>query len=110
MKKPVNFEKISHKTFYENAVEWELSFSNSKDIYVIPTDKYKKQFSHVILIQIPWNENSTKATLNFCRMGEGSNSSSSISVSFSNADFLTMENFINWVSLQIRNHILFLKK
>ena len=106
MKRPVNFEKINHKTFTEDAIEY--SFSIGADgLWLIATDAYKSQFTHAILLDMMWDypQQSRRAVgVQFCKLGKGSNVDSATSETITQFDLSTMDNFIEWGRMLVNRY------
>ena len=51
MKRPTNFEKINHKHFVEDAIEYKISLGTA-GLWIVPSDAFANQFANVILLDM----------------------------------------------------------
>lgn len=103
MKRPTNFEKINHKHFYENGVEYEISIGVA-GLWIVPTDKFKDQFENVILLDMMWDypqQRSRPVGVKFCTIGRGDKVVMTSSATINHADLHKMDTFIDWCRMLV---------
>jgi hypothetical protein len=116
MKKPVNFEKIKNMTFTHSGVEYRLNIrTNMKDItevWILPSDKVRNGFTHVMLFTIDWNKGMTSFL--FPKMGAGIKSclpsTPNHIVPIRESDIQSINRFIVWCSYCVDNFSKLIKK
>ena len=103
MKRPTNFEKINHKHFVEDAIEYEISLGVA-GLWIVPTDKFKDQFENVILLDMMWDypqQRSRPVGVKFCTIGRGDKVVMTSSATINHADLQTMDTFIDWCNMLV---------
>lgn len=113
MKRPTNFEKINHKHFVEDAIEYKISLG-AAGLWIVPSDAFANQFANVILLDMMWDypqQRSRAVGIKFCAIGRGdSKVTMTTSATINQADLQTMDAFIDWCRMLVKNYQLQLKK
>lgn len=103
MKRPTNFEKINHKHFVEDAIEYEISLGVA-GLWIVPTDRFKEQFTNVILLDMMWGypqQRSRPVGVKFCTIGRGDKVVMTSSATINHADLHKMDTFIDWCRMLV---------
>lgn len=112
MKRPTNFEKINHKTFMEDGIEYRINMGVS-GLWIIPSDAFAKQFENVILLDMMWDypqQQKRAVQVNFCTIGKGDKVVMTTSDSISHFDIQTMDHFIEWCRMLVTRYAKQIKK
>jgi hypothetical protein len=102
MKRPVNFEKIKHKTFTQGGIEYRLNIRTEMpditEVWLMPTDLFRNAFTHVMLFTIDWNKG--MSSFLFPKIGTGVKSclpsTPNHIISIRESDMQSIDHFVVW--------------
>lgn len=112
MNKPTNFEKIKHKTFTEDAIEYVIN-EGTAGLWILPTDSFKNQFENVILLDMMWGypqQQKRAVQVKFCPIGKGDKVTMTTSDSITQFDLQKMEHFVEWCRMLVTKYAKQIKK